>query len=333
MRGIVAPAGNIKLLSGGAEFRGGISAAEIRYYIFYWDKVIIPASRIMYAVIEDEELLLQTGVIERPRTKTGLGRISGDNIANLIISEQASIAKTIMEENPDAEWILHQFNSEIILPPEFCVELQTIKFELINALPVPNSNVPIVEILDFKNRRATELSNVHKLLDELFIEIINDPEPTEKKAACIKRLVESISDLNNVADEKWKVTLKNDLAVELNWSALFAGITSTSAVAALAAQYLPPLQTALATSVPAIKYLADVIKVTTKATKSFEPAKNNTKLAYLSKAKVENILSPDAKNRFGMMHMSRDSSVQERSRQDTGEFQPANVVERKPSSN
>lgn len=301
-RGIIASGGKVKFIPGGFKSQGGLTAAEIRYYVLYWDKVIIPTSNFIHYGFPDERELAEAEILERPKYIIPSGRMDGAVAAKAMIDGQARIAKELMNSDSKVNWTLHQFSSEIIIPEDLSVELQTIRFELANSLPVPRKEVPIHEVLDFKYRRSDELKNLHNSLDSIFSEIMNDPEPSEMKRIAVRRLIDSIREVNLAASEKWKSNLKVEHAVELNWTAIAAGAASTAATASLASQYITPLQTAIAAAAVAFNAAKDIIKITTKATKSFEPARKNSKLAYLGGAMSEGIFDENPKNGFALSH-------------------------------
>ena len=44
-----------------------LSAEELRYYILYWDEVVIPGNNLVYIGVPEEEELISCGAISRPR--------------------------------------------------------------------------------------------------------------------------------------------------------------------------------------------------------------------------------------------------------------------------
>jgi hypothetical protein len=148
-----------------------LSPEELRYYALHWDKVVIPASNLVYIGIPEEEVLIQTGVIPRPRVQFR-GSFSGAEVARTFAIAQSEVAKKLIAEEKATDWVIHQFGPYLTLPTEFATELRTLKFELVDLLPVPTADVPIPDILEFKQRRRDELSNLHKCLDDAYLEAL-----------------------------------------------------------------------------------------------------------------------------------------------------------------
>ncbi len=66
-RGVIAAPAIINIQGDGFTMERALSPQEIRYYALYWDRVVIPGNNLVYIGLPDEELLIESGVIERPR--------------------------------------------------------------------------------------------------------------------------------------------------------------------------------------------------------------------------------------------------------------------------
>lgn len=217
-RGILALPGIITPLSNGFRIERGLSAEEIRYYLLYWDKIIIPTSNLVHHSILEEDLLLETCVIERPKIHfSGTFQMNYENSFLLPVVE---VAKRLIGEDKQREWVIHQFGNKIILPQEQSVTNNSLKLEIMNALPVPNKDVNIHDVLEFKFRRKDELKKLFETIDEIYISILNSPDkPFQEKKELLK-LQEDIENLQKTYNEKWKISSKFNFAVELEWKHL-----------------------------------------------------------------------------------------------------------------
>ena len=65
-RGVIAAPGIIRRLPTGFSIERSISPEEMRFYLLYWDHVVIPANNLVYISVPEEEELLACGAIERP---------------------------------------------------------------------------------------------------------------------------------------------------------------------------------------------------------------------------------------------------------------------------
>ncbi len=280
---IAAPA---RVYGNGASFRseGGLTSQELRYFLLYWDKVVIPTTNLVHLGIPEEEEFLGTGIISRPRVQFS-GTFNGELMAQAQVLAQTSVAKDLIENDKSTDWVLHQIGDEIIIPNSVSVEKQTIRVDLNNSLPVPNETVAIPDILEFKERRKDELLQLHQTIDKFYLEVLSSPDPSLTSKAVVNELTRSIENINTVTGEKWNATNKFDIAAELNING--KDIISTAAAGAafdfFTNLYTIPIGTVVGAA-------ASIVKIKCKTSKSFEPSKDKQVLSYLAKAHQEGLL-------------------------------------------
>jgi len=280
---IAAPA---RVHGNGASFRseGGLTSQELRYFLMYWDKVVIPTTSLVHLRLPEEDEFLATGVISRPRVPFS-GTFNGELMAQAQVLAQTAVARGLIENDKSTDWVLHQIGDEIIIPNSESIQQQTIRVALNNSLPVPDESVFIPDILEFKERRSDELLQLHQTLDHFYLEVLASPDPSLTSKATVSELSQSIANLNTVANEKWKTTSKFDIAAELNING--KDIISTAAAGAVFDFYTNLFTVPIGTVVGAA---ASVIKIKCKTSKSFEPSKEKNVLSYLAKAHEEHLL-------------------------------------------
>lgn len=251
----------------------------------YWDKVVIPTTNLIHLAVPQEEELLTTGVVTRPRVPFS-GTFNGELMARAQLSAQTAVAKDLIKNDRTVDWALHQIGTEIIVPDNESIEKQLIHVDLVNSLPVPNGDVPFPDILEFKERRKDELTQLHNAIDDLYLEILSSPDPNLKSKKAISQFKESIETLDKVTKEKWKRTGKFDISAELN-------LNGKDVVTGIAAGSVFDFFTSLHTIPIGAIFGAIFTTVNVKAsyTKTFEPSKEKQVLGYLASAHKENILS------------------------------------------
>ena len=164
-RGIVALPGIIHNSDDGLHLERGLSPEEIRYYTLYWDRVVIPTNNLIHIGFEDEDLLIESAVIERPTVI--IPKIDLSNQGYLFSDIQAITAKKLTEQESSTQWGLHQFGGTLSLPAKWMEPKKTLRFDLMHILPVPSGDVHIVDILEFKERRRDEFEAIHDHIDAL----------------------------------------------------------------------------------------------------------------------------------------------------------------------
>lgn len=281
---IAAPA---RVSGNGAQFRSeeGLTPEELRYFLLYWDKVVIPTTNLVHLAVPQEDELLSTGVVTRPRVPFS-GTFNGELVARAQLLAQTTVARDLIKNDRGVDWVLHQIGSEIIIPDEESIEKQLIRVDLVNSLPVPNGDVPIPDILDFKERRKDELLQLHQAIDDLYLEILSSPDQSLKTKQSVSQFRKSIETLNNVTREKWEITDKFDISAELNINGkdVAAGVAAGAVFDFFTNLYIVPIGTIVGA-------VATTIKVKASSTKTFEPSKEKRVLGYLASAHKENILS------------------------------------------
>lgn len=281
---IAAPA---RVSGNGAQFRseGGLTPEELRYFLLYWDKVVIPTTNLIHLAVPQENELLSTGVVTRPRV-TFSGAFNGELMARAQLLAQTTVARDLIENDRSVDWALHQIGSEIIVPDKESIEKQLIRVDLVNSLPVPTGDIPFPDILEFKERRKDELIELHDAMDGLYLEILSSPDPSLKTKQAISHFRKSIETLDNVTKEKWKSTGKFDISAELNINGkdVATGIAAGAVFDFFTNLYTVPIGTIVGA-------IATIIKVKASTMKTFEPSKEKKVLSYLASAHKENILS------------------------------------------
>lgn len=283
-RGVIAAPAIISVHGDSFTMERGLSPQEIRYYALYWDKVVIPGSNLVYVGLPEEEILIQSGVVERPRVGFQ-GSFGGADIGNSFAVAQSVVAKKLMEEEKSTDWVLHQIGNKLSIPKEYIEPKNSLRFELVNLLPVPDGTTPIADILEFKERRRSEFNALHECIELAYIEALKCPDTALGASRAIRELKESIANVEAVSSEKWERTSKFDFATEFNLDGgkIINGIASGAAFDFFTNAFTLPVGSI-------IGGIASVFKFKAGYSSSFRPAANNSKLAFLSHANNERII-------------------------------------------
>lgn len=278
-RGVVAAPGIVHRLPRGFQMERSISAEELRFYVLYWDHVVIPGNNLVYIGVPEEAELIAAGAISRPRVQF-TGRFEGDHVASAVLGCQGILATQLAKE-PDTDWVVHQFGGDVLSPPGASEEVSALRLAIASVLPVPPGDLPISEVLEFKQSKQSELMALHDCLDELYFDILKTPDRELGSRKLISNLRGEIESLGSgkVDVAAWR---KFDLSIEFNVRPkdMALGIAAGSGIAATAGWPVP-----LAAAVGAV---ASLIEVKFSKTNTFGASKN--RLAYLSSAKRKGIV-------------------------------------------
>jgi len=201
---------------------GSISPESFRQYLLYWDKIELPQNNIINTG-EDElpevKFLTQEGILTR--TLVSYNGFSG-NIGNVFIQSQHTVLTELNQQAPGC-WSIAQSAKEIYIPGQTETNNRRLEVELYSALPVPVPEVPLEEILRFKEDRNAELIAFRGTMDGVYEQVLSSSDIPRAKIKAIADLEKSLSDLNKVFTEKWYDRFISTLKVEINIPNLVAG--------------------------------------------------------------------------------------------------------------
>ena len=98
---------------------------------------------------------------------------------------------------------------------------------LYNALLVPEGNIPLEAVLEFKERRNDELLALRHYLDDVYLKIITSPDSSLTELSEIERLDIAIANYTKSIKEK-KFSLTNT-SLQANFSLTKAGAAALAA--------------------------------------------------------------------------------------------------------
>lgn len=285
IRGIIASPLKMDLVQDGSfDVKGNLSNDELRYFILYWDKVVIPGNNIFYMRIPDEDQLIKTGAIERPLIGIN-GKFSGNQVREVILRSQGLLAKELLKDKK-TDWVIHQIGEERSFPEGFKERRNIIRLDLSSMFPVPIGEINIDDLLEFKLRRKDELKELHSYLDSLYETILSSPDQDLASKRVISDLSSALSNLDQVTKERFKLFKKFDFSIELNLKG--KDIATSIASGAAFDFFTPGIEIPLASVAFA---LMSTLSIKSKASNTFQPANKRTKLSYLSRCSEEGIIN------------------------------------------
>ncbi|WP_296315527.1 DUF6236 family protein [Winogradskyella sp. UBA3174] len=265
---------------------GSISINDLNYYLLYWDKIVMPTNNIFHVGVHNEEELLKTKILERPRIAFSSWSTNTQNGSyDPFVIAQSIVANELISTDKTTDWTIHQIGDGIAIGDKQKKEFNSLKVELLKCLPVPNDNINFQEILDFKDKRKDELLELHSKIDELYLEILSSPDKDLKAKKIINELKNSIDKIDTVSKERFKSIIKYNLTTELNLNGKDLGIAIASG--AIFDNYTSGFSLPIGTVVSG---LLSLIKVKANRTASVEKAENKLKLSYLANANRKKII-------------------------------------------
>lgn len=221
---------------------------ELRFSLLFWDRLIWPSSRAVFIPSGPDGLFLESaGVLTRPDYT-----YNGDIAQGMARGFTQAFADINAKE--PGQWAMSHGERSMILAGQNTKQFNGAQVDLHRAIPVPDRDVPLAEILEFKQKRGAELIAFRSEIDTLIMHLEASNDQDTELSAAVGRIDASCRDLLNVGGEwQYPVRLSNwKCSLELKpgeaiagamgaWtaaSALGFGLTTT-AIAALTGAAVP----------------------------------------------------------------------------------------------
>jgi hypothetical protein len=204
----------------------------------------------------DENFLISAGILTRPMIHH-----QGGNAATIVLDTFLGAMKTLEASEPGV-WSLSQGERSLFLEnyPDDFYDNWGISLILIRSIPIPSHDVPITEILEFKEKRRDELNILHTHINKLSAEISLSKEIPLDLEKTVKNIDVACADLLKVSSEWQQPFHIGDLKANINFNGIKA-LGVAGAAWKLAEPYGLLAATAAATSsgiISAIDIKADI---------------------------------------------------------------------------
>ena len=104
----------------------------------------------------------------------------------------------------------------ILLPSEHVEAKRMVQVELQNVLPAPAPSVPFEDVLEFKNRYASELFALRSELDTFYADIIGSGDPSWALSSAKQKLTIVVTDVGRALNGISLACLPISFSLELN---------------------------------------------------------------------------------------------------------------------
>lgn len=180
----------------GVRIGGRPSPFDLRKYLLYWDEIDYADNNIIsVAPSDDIQFLLDCGIAARTRVI-----FQGPHNGNptFFFRTQEAVFEKHEKENPGC-WSIAQLSpAPYFTNPQ---EMVGVEIELWNMLPVPQADVPLPDILEFKERRQDELIALRCHLDDVYQQIISAKDIPRKMNSQIANLELDLKNLDKTLGE------------------------------------------------------------------------------------------------------------------------------------
>ncbi len=197
-----------------------LDTQELRSSLLYWDKLTLPVSSIVYVGGGTEADFLEScGILDRRRHS-----LNGSGAESLIIA-QAMTLRDLELESPGA-WSIGGGQNSLLIKSKVAIPEQGSLLQLYNAIPVPKEDTPLSDILEFKNKRTSELLAFREYMDQLSKEISSSADSVDELNNKLKLLDEACSNLVKTTKEYQLPIYISNLNASLNFDYKIVGVAA-----------------------------------------------------------------------------------------------------------
>jgi hypothetical protein len=177
---------------------------ELRASLLYWDRLAWPTNNAIF--IDggaDINYLEGAKILARPRYA-----FSGQG-ADILVRTQTEALLDLDKEEPGI-WSLSQGENSILVKSGALTQDNGIALELYRAIPVPDKDVPLAEVLEFRLKRYDELQSLRVEIDGLVETVNSSQDPKEELEKCLHRIDQKCAAAIRVGSEwQFPVRLSN----------------------------------------------------------------------------------------------------------------------------
>jgi hypothetical protein len=199
---------------------------ELRFSLLFWDKLDYPTNNLIHIDLDPEGQFLESaGVLKRTNIRvTG----SGDMASGFLNAHVAAFRN--LDARELGVWSLATGANSVSFPEADLDLGRGVIVSLHRAIPVPDKDVPIQDVLEFRARRRDELIALRHYLEDIYERIISAGDGALALEKEVERLQSAIDGHVRVSRESgFKLRL-----VDMDASLNFVPAVTTAAVTYLA---------------------------------------------------------------------------------------------------
>lgn len=174
---------------------------DLRTSLLYWDRLLYPQNPIFrLGTNQDEEFLITCGILKKPLYNVKSGGTD-------IFLKAQTMALLDMQKKEPGVWSLNSNKNTILVNSGLATKNSGLLLQLLNAVPVPSHDIPLAEILEFKQRRRDELLAFRAHFEAMANSIQNSSDSEQALQSRLEEIDKSCSDLVRTTRE-WQYPIK-----------------------------------------------------------------------------------------------------------------------------
>ncbi|TWI29759.1 DUF6236 family protein [Paracoccus sulfuroxidans] len=193
-----------------------LDASELRRALLFWDVIAWPASSGIYICGgPDIDFLLSEKRLIRPKF-----HMNGDAATGLSMAFSQTLK--ILEGKMPGQWIMSNGESSLSLSGKDLLTDRGVLTTLSNLIPIPMHDMPLEEVLRFRDARLPEVLALRSALDRLYQDWMNSEDKEHQLKMAINDLDIAISAMIKVARESKNPFTLSSWEMSFSFSAIDA---------------------------------------------------------------------------------------------------------------
>lgn len=166
-----------------------LDAQEVRFCLLFWDKFDFPDQNYFgFGLNADSEYLVSCGLLGRTKVQ-----VSGGNGASILKAAHVEAFRQLDQKEP-GQWSIATGERSLSFPNSDLDVGRGALVQLHHAVPVPDKDVPLQDILEFRSRRRSELLALRHHLEAIYQRIIAAGDGALALNSEVEALQSAISD-------------------------------------------------------------------------------------------------------------------------------------------
>jgi hypothetical protein len=166
-RGLVV-SNPIQISGNALKAKSGLDPQELRTALLFWDKLDYPENNLIaFGLQPDAQFLVDAGVLKRTRIQV----VGGGAMEKAYAQAHVAAFKRLDASEPGV-WSLATGENSFSFDDGDLQDDRGVLVKLHHALPVPDKDVPLEDILQFRERRRAELLALRHHLEDIYQRVI-----------------------------------------------------------------------------------------------------------------------------------------------------------------
>lgn len=219
----------VKLESGHFYLRSSdLDPLQLRANLLLWDRLAFPDNNfISLGEGPDSKFLMAEGILFRPQA-----RISGGGDAATAFLKAHLASFSFLDRKEPGRWSLARGEDSISFAEEQMETQRGLLLQFYDAIPIPDREVPIEAVLEFRTRRRAELLSLRHHIDEIYLEVLGAPDKDLAEISALAAFDRSLSDHIKASQEAPFRMRLSGLDIKFDWKAVGVGVASHTALVA-----------------------------------------------------------------------------------------------------